>query len=63
MTHDFIRTMYTCSTCLAHDPDFSVYDSIERLKAACSCWEECGIVEIEVKGIKDITLCNILGIK
>ena len=63
MTHDFIRTMYTCSTCLAHEPDFSVYDSIDRLKEACSCWEECGIVEIEVKGIKDITPCNIHGIK
>ena len=54
-----IRTMYTCSTCLAHDPDFSVYDSIARLKEACSCWKECGIVEVEIKYVKDITPCKI----
>ena len=54
-----IRTMYTCSTCWLHDPDFRVYDTIERLKANCNCWEECGIVEIEIKCVKDITPCKI----
>ena len=53
------RTMYACSTGLAHDPDFSVYDTVERLKDSCNCWEECGIIEIEIKYMKEITPCKI----
>ena len=54
-----LRIMYACSTCWLHDPDFRVYASVERLKDNCYCWEECGIVEVEVKRVKDITPCKL----
>ena len=50
---------YMCST--AYDLDFckdnadhvELYGSVEALKENCECWEECGIVQVEIKK-KDI---------
>ena len=43
------KIMYTCGTGWHHDPDYEVYDSVERLKQhKADCWEECGIVRLEI---------------
>tara|TARA_R110002153_G_scaffold36023_4_gene106810 strand:+ start:388 stop:618 length:231 start_codon:yes stop_codon:yes gene_type:complete len=39
---------YTCSTNHSLEPDFTVYNSKERLKADNGCWEECGISKVIV---------------
>ena len=43
------KIMYTCGTGWHHDPDYEVYDSVERLKQhKADCWKECGIVRLEI---------------
>lgn len=32
-----------------------IYASIEHLKKHCKCWDECGIVEVEVTLIKYVS--------
>lgn len=49
--------MYCCGVDWQHEigeaPDLEgkipLYSSIEKLKAKRTCWEECGILEIELK--------------
>jgi len=51
------RTMYMCGVDWQHElceaPDLEgkapLYTSVEELKRLRTCWEECGIVEVEVK--------------
>jgi len=41
--------MYACGTGWLHDPDYEIYDSVERLKEySDKCWKECGIVRLEI---------------
>ena len=35
-----------------------VYPSIEDLKERHDCWEECGIVEVEVRMVRQISPAN-----
>jgi hypothetical protein len=45
------KIVYACKTTWDFDMGedvVKVYDSIEALKRDRTCWEECGIVELEV---------------
>lgn len=51
-----ILKLYVCETDWLHElgeemktPDVVMYPSVASLKRHRSCWEECGIVELEVK--------------
>lgn len=53
------KKVYVCGVDWQHEigeemakPDVVVYPSVESLKKHVSCWEECGIVELELKVIK-----------
>lgn len=45
-----IKTFYAfaCGIAYQHEPDYEIYDSVERLKEAHPYWEECGIVELKI---------------
>jgi len=51
------RTLYACGVDFQHEiceaPDLEgkmpLYSSIKRLKEARSCWDECGIMKLELK--------------
>ena len=42
------KTFYTCGINWQHDPAIKLFDSVERLKEQKECWQECGIVKVEV---------------
>jgi len=47
--------VYICGVAYQHEvgeTDVTVYPSVEYLKKEGVCWDSCGIVECEVKGIK-----------
>jgi len=43
-----LKRVYVCGTCWTHFWE-KVYGSINSLKDNCSCWEKCGIAELEVR--------------
>lgn len=47
---------YLCGIAFQHElgetSEINIYDSLEELKKGHICWEECGIVEIEIKDDK-----------
>ena len=50
-------TVYTCGVDYQHElgeayPFTEVYPSIEALKEQRNCWENCGIVELEITLVK-----------
>jgi len=55
-------TGYMCRTALETDlgmcPDrprpVEVYGTVEALKAGKMCWEDCGIVEVEIVEIQEV---------
>lgn len=52
------KTAYICGTSLAHDldkkniGDIRIYGSVRALKMNESCWNECGIVKIEITKVQ-----------
>lgn len=54
-----VRKFYMCPTDydfeIGEAPDlegkFPIYSSVEELKARRSCWDECGIIEVEIKKV------------
>ena len=45
-------TAYMCGTdftCEAGHTVVTTYASVESMKSMNSCWEECGIVEVEIR--------------
>ena len=52
------KTVYMCTTEFdcelgEHSHGVRVFPSVEELKDKCSCWPECGIVEVECR-VKEI---------
>ena len=48
-----LKKYYLCGiafqTELGHTDEIDIFESVDALKAKHTCWEECGIVEIEVE--------------
>ena len=63
------RTVYTCGVDYQHEiceaPDLEgkmpAFSTIENLKKSKSCWEECGILELELKPVKWVEPQNLFG--
>ncbi|SRR5579871_6085442 len=52
------KKAYTCSTSWFWEvgyTDVRIYDSVNRLKMAESCAEECGIVELEISLVREVS--------
>lgn len=49
-----VKTGYICEIAYDHEleyTDVKIYYSIATLKEHTKCWQECGIVEVEIKKI------------
>lgn len=46
------RKVYMCGNDWAEEPAAVAYESIEDLKENKKCWKECGIVELDVTGVR-----------
>jgi hypothetical protein len=65
------KIMYCCgidwSEEIGEAPDLEgkipLYSSIEELKSRRTCWEECGIVEVELTKIKYVVPQNLFKVK
>ena len=45
------KFMYVCGVAYQHEIDeihVELYDSLEEAKEALPCWQQCGIVEMEI---------------
>lgn len=60
------KKFYMCETDYRYElgeaPDLEgkapLYSSVEELKRLRTCWDECGIVEVEVKMTKQVLIGN-----
>lgn len=61
------KKVYVCGVDWHHEigeaPDVIVYPSVKALKKRRSCWEECGIVELELKVTKWVEPQNLFSNK
>lgn len=52
-----MKKYYLCGISFQHElgetDEIGIYDSIEELKSKHYCWEECGIVELNVENDND----------
>jgi len=52
------KTVYICGTDWQHEIgnvkslSLPVYTTVEEMKKNCKCWDECGIIEVEMKFVK-----------
>lgn len=63
-----MKKVYVCGIDWQHEigeemakPDVVVYPSVESLKKHRTCWQECGIVEIEMKVTKWVEPQNLFN--
>jgi len=55
MNRNAVKTAYMCGIswdCEVESTDVKIYASIEQLKEDHGCWEECGIVEVQLQPVK-----------